>query len=256
MPAEMPKNTDSCGGGRDGADRESAALSPSLTGTRPAGGAFEVKFLLDEPRAKLVRSWAQERLSVDPHADRATGDYAITTTYLDTVDLDIARRSPGATARKFRIRRYGVEECVWLERKIRRKDRVKKQRWTVRDEQLHRLAGQRSEDSWVGDSFHLQVHDRELVPSCCIGYRRSAWFGSTGEGPVRLTLDRSIRGTLHSGWSVPQLEVATEVLVGSVVCELKFHAAMPVLFKELVATVGLTPSGVSKYRRLMECLWT
>lgn len=245
---------------RDDDARTSAAanaesLSPSLDADRSRGAAFELKFLLEVPLAERVLRWATDRLRPDPHGD-PTADHAydVTTTYLDTVDLDIARRTPGAGARKFRLRRYGSEALVWLERKVRRQDRVRKRRTVVPEGELARLASPASAAPWDGLWFHERVLDRELVPTCTIGYRRSAFFATTTEGPVRLTLDRRVRGLVHREWSVPGLAGATPVLADFVICEMKFRAAIPTLLKGLIADLRLTPSGVSKYRRLMETL--
>ena len=89
-------------------DLEAESLSPSLALDRSRGAAFEMKFLLDRALADQVRTWAGAHLLPDPHGDAARGNASdVTTTYLDTKDLDIARRALGAGARKFRMRRYG-----------------------------------------------------------------------------------------------------------------------------------------------------
>ena len=234
-------------------DLEAESLSPSLALDRSRGAAFEMKFLLDRALADQVRTWAGAHLLPDPHGDAALGNaYDVTTTYLDTKDLDIARRALGAGARKFRMRRYGTDMAVWLEHKLRRKDRVRKLRCVVSAGELAQLAELGTVTEWGGRWFHEQVLDRELIPACCIAYRRSAFFATTPEGPVRLTLDRDVRGVLHSGWDVPHVESGTPILPASVICEMKFRAALPTILKGLIAKLGLTAGGVSKYRQFME----
>src|SRR5262245_1368846 len=70
------------------------ALSPSL---RPwiAGGAaaFEMKFLLEEVKAREVERLIAGRLAPDPHGEPALGNaYRISTIYCDTPEFDVFRR--------------------------------------------------------------------------------------------------------------------------------------------------------------------
>ena len=70
----------------------------------------------------------------------------------------------------------------------------------------------------------------------------------TPDGPVRLTLDRRVRGVpATSLWPAP-LAAGLPLLPGQVILELKFQAALPALFKRLILERGLSPSAVSKYR--------
>jgi hypothetical protein len=66
---------------------------------------------------------------------------------------------------------------------------------------------------------------------------------------LRLTLDRHVHGVLSWDWSLAPLEGGLPALSRQVILELKFRAALPVPFKELVAALRLGPASVSKYRR-------
>lgn len=199
----------------------SASDSPSLIARRdPARRAFEMKFLLDEARAAELRMWARDRLTLDPHGDAALdGAYHITSLYLDTPAMDVYRRTPGYTRRKYRVRRYGALPWVFLERKSRRGDRVSKRRTSVPLEELARLAqptlinrldppaqlngaasNGHAATEWPGEWFRRQTATRGLLPACGIAYERTAFFASVNEGPVRLTFDRDMRGTPANGW--------------------------------------------------------
>jgi hypothetical protein len=66
-----------------------------------------------------------------------------------------------------------------------------------------------------------------------------------------LTLDRRLRGVLAGEWTVPPTEGGLPLLTGRVILELKFRSALPLLFKELVQALRLSPCTVSKYRSCM-----
>ena len=53
-------------------------------------------------------------------------------------------------------------------------------------------------------------------------------------------------------WELGPPEAALPLLRGQVILELKFRAALPGPFKELVQAQKLSPSGVSKYRLCRE----
>src|SRR5438105_8753232 len=103
-----------------GGPLESPSLSSSGNGEGPA---FEMKFLLQEPLARAVEACLGGRLPLDPHGDPALGGaYCTTTLYLDTVNLDVYRRTASFKRRKYRLRRYGDEPRIFLERKKRTAD--------------------------------------------------------------------------------------------------------------------------------------
>jgi hypothetical protein len=72
-------------------------------------------------------------------------------------------------------------------------------------------------------------------------------------GRIRLTLDEAIRAAPRQALSFAE-PAGTPVAPAHVVLELKFHAAMPALFKQLVEEFRLRPQRVSKYRLAAEAL--
>lgn len=240
---------------------ENPLLSPGLarpTDSAPGSTAYELKFLVPGSVAEAIEAWSHQHLSLDPFVDRQEGCYRTTTLYLDTPDYDVLSRSPGFRKRKHRLRRYGNEEQVYLEQKSRKSDRVSKKRTIVHSSELARLDSRESDAAWHGDWFHERVQTLVLIPACVLTYARTAFAKLTPGGVVRLTLDRDIRGALADGWQVPAAcgreaeGFGPDLLEGSVVCELKFRDAMPLLFKQLVAEMKLEPGSVSKYRRMMQ----
>ena len=230
--------------------------SPSLG---PAGGAsrqaYELKFLLSEALAQQISQWAFARAGMqpDPHGDpQLNGAYLTTTLYLDTPQMDVYHRSPGYRSRKHRVRRYGAASWVSLECKTKRGDRLSKERSSLPELELTQLADPMSLETWPGHWFHQRLMNSNLYPACMVSYQRLAMVGSCAEGPLRLTLDRHIRGVVASTWSAATFEGGLPLLAGSVVLELKFLDAAPQPFKQLLAEFNLNPTSVSKYRACCE----
>jgi hypothetical protein len=231
-------------------DFESPSLGSPAEG---AGPAYELKVLLDEARAQEVEGWARHRLALDPHGDPALGGaYYTTSLYCDTPELDVYHRAPSYKRRKFRVRRYGSAPWTFLERKAKWGDRVAKRRTVVPEEELRLLTQPLSVVTWPGYWFHRRLLARRLGPACRIVYQRTAYIGSGPGGPLRLTLDRHLRGVLTSAWSFAPSESGLPLLAGQVILEFKFQSALPGPFKEIITDLRLSPSTVSKYRLCRE----
>ena len=230
-------------------------LSPALA--RAFGGppAFEMKFQLDPARAERVEHWAHEHLSLDPYADPAHGDgYRVHTLYFDTPNRDMFRRVPGHARHKFRIRRYGDEPVVYLERKTRDEDRVMKRRTKVNYDDLGRLAEPLSDPAWAGHWFWRRLDFRQLRPACQLTYDRAAFVAAGDNGTLRLTLDRRVHCSPTSTYGFGEITDGRPALDGAVIIELKFRAALPAMFKGLLVLLGLGPRPTSKYRLGMNAL--
>jgi hypothetical protein len=215
--------------------------------------AFELKFLVSAAVGDRVQSWASSelRLAPDPHGD-VDGAYTTASLYLDTPQLDVYHRSESYRRRKFRIRRYASSPGVYLERKTKSNDRVSKRRSPIAESELGALALPMSLETWPAHWFHRRIVLKRLGPACWITYRRTALVGSCAEGPLRMTIDRDVRGALAGEWRVPVLEGGAGLLNGLVILELKFLRALPLPFKRVVEEFRLTPAPVSKYRLCRE----
>jgi hypothetical protein len=225
-------------------------LSPSLVSPADAGqeqaDAYELKFHLSEEQASQAEAWARRRLTPDPHGDE--GRYLTTSLYCDTAALDVFHRTPGFKRAKYRLRRYGDSPAVFLERKRRKGDVVRKRRDVVGPSELPLLSAPDVSLDWPGLWFYRQVQFRGLRPSCRLAYDRTAFMGTSTMGTVRLTLDRDVRGVPASDWAVAPVEGGKALLPGGVILELKFRAALPPLFVELLSELPPGGPGVSKYR--------
>jgi hypothetical protein len=225
----------------------SSLQSPSFGNGSDTAQPYELKFLIDAAAAAKIEEHARAFMTPDAHGDTA-GVYSTTTLYLDTASLDVFHRSPSYRRRKFRIRRYGHSALVSLERKTRSGDRVRKRRSSIPDLELGTLAHDDSPPDWSGHWFHKRLRTRALLPSALVTYDRTALTGATPEGPVRLTIDRQIRGRVADVWQVATVDSGIPLLAGQPILELKFLDHMPQVFKALVAHFNLMPASVSKYR--------
>ncbi len=110
---------------------------------RPAGdreireSAFEIKFVVNQDTGQRIRERARSLLAADPWASGPAADeYTITSLYFDTPDLAVYNRRGSYRRAKYRIRRYGQSDMVFLERKLRTNDLLTKRRTNVRLEDL------------------------------------------------------------------------------------------------------------------------
>ncbi|HYE62971.1 MAG TPA: polyphosphate polymerase domain-containing protein [Phycisphaerales bacterium] len=215
---------------------------------RRSWSAYEIKFLLDEAAASEVQARLAGSLRVDPYCGHAPGgSYRITSLACDSAAFGVFFRDEAMRNRKYRVRRYGAESVVYLERKRSRQGKVRKRRCTAGLAELEGVV-----QGGGGDAGHAwftrELRALELGPVCRVTYLRRALYGETGEGPVRVTFDREIDGVLCPAWSVEAGGEARRVLEGRVVCEFKFENAMPSVLKQVVAAMRLEAVGVSKYR--------
>lgn len=229
--------------------------SPSLFGSGSAEGAvaYEVKFLLTEDQAREVVSRVSGKLALDPYADPAMGNaYLTTSVYTDTPAFDVFYRTDGYDRDKFRVRRYGHTGPVFVERKTKNGEKVRKHRARINPAEITDLAKPSLNGEWAGEWFHSQLIEKRLKPVCRVAYERVAYLGTADGGTVRLTFDRNIRGVLADQWALAEVGAVPPLLTDRVVCEFKFRTAMPALFRGVVADLTLTPAPFSKYRNFVQ----
>jgi hypothetical protein len=208
-------------------------MSQPLNTRETRDSARELKFFLAPETAAAVRRWATDRLAPDPHASGPGGEYRTTSLYFDTAEFDVFRRRGSNGRSKYRIRRYGVSDVVFLERKLRTSSMLIKRRTTVAITSLDRLALRDVDPMWPGAWFHRRLLARRLQTTAQVSYRRTAHVGAATWGPMRLAF--------LAGPAVP-------VVPDKVILELKFRVDMPALFRHLVETFALQPVAISKYR--------
>jgi VTC domain len=210
--------------------------------------ARELKFLIDGRQAPALREWARASLARDGFGSGPHGDeYTTTSLYFETPGFDVYHRRGSYGRSKFRIRRYGSADVVFLERKFRTSRLLAKRRTTVPILEMEHLAGSTPVASWAGYWFHRRVLLRRLDPLVQMSYDRTARVGMAVAGPMRMTIDTNLRVLpMPDRAFIPG--VGFPLIEGKCIVELKYRAEIPVLFKELVETFKLAPSPVSKYR--------
>lgn len=216
----------------------------------PNQGAFEVKFPLTEAQVDPIIQWARANLPPDIHAEAFGGDtYHVNSLYLDTPEMDVYHGRKGYQNSKFRIRRYGVEPRVYLERKCKTRGWVTKQRCAVPDAEITLLNRTDRFTDWRGEWYRERIQALNLLPQCQVSYLRVARVGEADGAPIRLTLDRQLRCAPANTLSLPDLGSGARLEIDAPILELKFQSSMPRLFKLLVREFALQPKQASKYRR-------
>jgi len=216
--------------------------------------AREVKFLVAPDVAGRILEWSRSRLAPDPYANGASGDeYQITSLYFDTSAFAVYHRQGSFKRSKYRIRRYGSSDMVFLERKLRTSTMLSKRRTTVPIDELRRLLESEAKTRWAGFWFEQRLGARQLAPVSQVSYHRHARVGTGPYGPMRLTFDDGVKVQPCYGLQfdppagVPVLETHT-------IIEMKYRAELPGILRHLIEEFALQPSPVSKYRLSLDAL--
>lgn len=213
------------------------------------GSVYELKFLLPGDCAEAVTAWMRASLRADPHGTGEHGDrYLVQSIYLDTEGLDVYHRRGSFARAKFRVRRYGEDPLVFLERKMKREGIVRKRRIGVPFAELENLNAEANGSGWPGSWFHHRVELRRLRPVVRMSYLRLARLGVGEHGVFRVTLDRDLRAALPLGFLPPEPLIGPDLFRGNAIMEVKFRNTLPQPMKGLVESLALTVGPFSKYR--------
>ena len=210
--------------------------------------AREIKFLVDVSLADDVRQWARANLGADPHGTGQFGDeYSTTSLYFDTPALDVYHRNGSHARGKFRIRRYGLLDFIFLERKMRPERLLAKRRTTVPLDALQRVGEPDADPRWSGYWFHRRLLLRGLQPLVQISYERTARLSIIGGDPVRFTMDTNLRVLpMPDRAFLPGLGLP--VIPHQAIVEMKYRREPPAVLRQAVERFRLTPVAISKYR--------
>lgn len=216
--------------------------------------ACEIKFLIDPEVAPALRTWARVNLQPDPHGSGPFGDeYETASLYYDTPDLDVLHRRQSYGRAKYRVRRYGSADIIFLERKLRKPGLLIKRRTVESLAALDRLEALGHGGAWAGDWFHRRLVARRLQPVSQVVYHRMARVVECPEGPARLTLDSGLRAS-RADRSRFSAEPGVPFLEDRLVLELKYRVRLPAIFRRLVEDFALRTESASKYRLGMAAL--
>jgi len=228
-------------------------VSPSL---QEAGRwANEVKFEVSREKAAGILAWAGVHLVEDVNSRSHQAGYLINSLYLDTPDFGVYHKAKGCRVSKFRVRRYGDSEKIFLEQKRKKGCRVTKRRVAADEELLQNLCpcdlAPEAPQRW----FCEAVDKLQLRPVSLVSYHRLAFNGVVNDETLRLTLDQDIVASPCSEWKVQQVIKGYDVHPDGLILELKFPDALPIAFRELLEEFRLVEAGFSKYRSACESLW-
>src|SRR5262245_50630146 len=223
-------------------------MAETLDSRETRDWAREVKFLVDRKLQTDVLGWMRANLSADEHGSGEFGDeYKTTSLYFETPSFDVYHRHASYGRSKYRIRRYGMLNIIFLERKFRTERLLAKRRTTVPVGDLERLAGSQLDPEWPGYWFHRRILLRRLRPLIQMSYDRVARIGTSSTGPVRMTIDTNLRvlpmpdHAFIPGVGLPLIE-------DKCIIEIKYRREIPAIFKRLAEQFGIEIQKVSKYR--------
>ena len=210
--------------------------------------AREVKFVLDASKRDAVVAWSRKNLLPDGHGAGAFADeYMTTSLYFETPEFHVYRRHASYGRSKFRVRRYGSSNIVFLERKFRTERLLAKRRTTVPLGDLERLAADVPDRSWEGFWFQRRVLLRRLKPFIQMSYDRVARVGVSPTGPVRMTIDTNLRVLpMPDRALIPS--VGFPLLEDKCIIEVKYRRQLPVVFLDMIQEFKIERQKVSKYR--------
>jgi hypothetical protein len=224
---------------------------------------FELKYLVNEETALLVREFVRSYLELDENGvGKPNYSYQVHSIYLDSEDLKTYWSTINGDKNRFKLRlrfyNNSPDTPVFFEIKRRMNNCIMKQRGAVhRDAVPLLLSGQLPEPSHLCSkepkhllavqNFCRLIEQISARPKVHIGYLREAYVPHD-DNSARVTLDRDIR-------TEPELvlRLQTEFLQPTVVwdkdivVELKFTNRFPNWFSELVRIFGLRQCGAAKY---------
>jgi len=214
---------------------------------KPPSGVLELKFVLAPEQVEPVSAWLRSELAPDPHAGE-DDRYLVHSLYFDSEDLRSFHREDGRDALKYRVRRYGSEQLVFVEEKRKRRGRVTKQRSQIPLAELARLSNVDPQAAWSANWFCTRVQEGALRVRCQIAYERLARIAVVNGESLRATLDRGIRCAPDPSLGFADLNGGGVHELAPVILELKYPTALPLPFKHLIRRFGLSPRPISKYR--------
>lgn len=242
--------------------RQEACISNSPPDATTAQ-RFEMKYLVDETRARSLAAFIQPFVQRDRHAQN-TIEYPVNTLYLDSPDFKTYRSSMCGERNRFklRVRTYGENGnyAYFIEIKRRIDQVVKKERAALTAIQpggLWRFLASRKDTGSIGSEsddltlyrFRNLVRILDARPMTWVTYMREPYVGAFGE-PLRITFDRHI-ACIPQGWNgggPPSSSRSDfEVLLGMVVVEVKFTGAFPKWIERAIRSFDLQRHPVCKY---------
>jgi SPX domain protein involved in polyphosphate accumulation len=223
---------------------------------------FELKYLIREETALLVRDFVKSYLDFDEYSvGKPNYSYAVHSLYLDSDDLKLYWSTINGEKNRFKLRlRYystHADSPVFFEIKRRMNNCIMKQRGGVRQECVHlllkghlpqsdHLVSKAPNQLVALQNFCHLAHQIHAKPRAHIFYMREAYVSDDDQ--VRVTLDRKVYGEANLDYAIKtEMNHAHLSYTNQVILELKFTNRFPDWFRELVRVFGVMQCGAAKY---------
>jgi SPX domain protein involved in polyphosphate accumulation len=223
---------------------------------------FELKYLITEETALLVRDFVRSYLEMDEYSvGRPNYSYPVHSLYLDSDDLKLYWDTINGNKNRFklRLRYYSThgDSPVFFEIKRRMNNCILKQRGGVRQDSISMLLGGHlpEEGHLVSKNpkqmialqrFCQLCHDLRGKPKVHIFYMREAYVSDDDQ--VRVTIDRDVMAEPNLDSSIKtHMESPVRSFEKQVILELKFTNRFPNWFRELVRVFHVMQCGAAKY---------
>lgn len=212
----------------------------------------EIKYLLDQREFRKKKSFLEKTLTSDPH-NKGNG-YTVRSLYFDTIDdQDFREKEDGVELRrKVRLRIYDPSATfAMLEMKQKEGDyQMKRSLMVSREDAIQLSKGDYScllnyKEPFAAEMYAFMM-TRFYRPKVVIEYRRDAFI--VKENSIRLTFDHDIVAT-ESSTDIfdPNIQMTPVMDPANVVLEVKYNGFLLSYVRELIASVAVLPTSVSKY---------
>lgn len=223
---------------------------------------FELKYLINEETALLVRDFVRSYLDFDEYSvGKPNYSYPVHSLYLDSNRLDLYWGTINGDKNRYKLRlRYYSTQAdapVFFEVKRRVNNCIMKQRGGVRQAcvplllkgflpQPDHLVSKSPNQLFSLQNFCNLAHDIRAVPKVHIFYMREAYVSDDDQ--VRVTIDRKVYGEANLDYAIKtEMEDPCLSFRNHVILELKYTNRFPDWFKDLVRVFGVMQCGAAKY---------
>jgi hypothetical protein len=223
---------------------------------------FELKYLINEATALMVRDFVRSYLDFDEYSvGKPNYSYPVHSLYLDSDTLRLYWETINGNKNRYKLRlRYystHADAPVFFEIKRRVNNCIMKQRGGVRQEcvpllltghlpQPEHLVSKAPNQLVALQNFCELNQTIHAKPKVHIFYMREAYVSDDDQ--VRVTIDRKVFGDANLGYSIKtEMHDPRLCFPNFVILELKFTNRFPDWFRELVRVFGVMQCGAAKY---------
>ncbi len=210
----------------------------------------EFKYLIDARAYHAVKAAISSVMSADSHSQN--GGYPIRSLYFDDMyGSALSEKESGVQFRqKYRVRIYGNDGIIKLERKEKLGNYIAKQSATISKEQFYMLCDGDADFLLQGGDMErdmfAEIRTKRLAPAVIVDYYREAFV--CDEGNVRITFDTALNAGVNTAdifsdniRSFPCYDA------GMLLMEVKYDDYLPLYIKNALQAGSFTSTAFSKY---------